>query len=425
MPDGSIRLHLGLDPDDNPNDPAFDLNQQIDRLSDAHLQAQHTRARGVKFGLEAYKNLAELPFYEVGGAAAGEAFGAIVDVFRSARAGIRDAREAAEIAGEERTIASELRQAADEAAHEGKPAEEVAQLRQEAAAAEQDASQLEAEKDAEETLAQHSRDLAKTDQKKVGCFVAGTLVLMGDGHFESIEQVKVGDLVSSKNETTGEVAVKKVLYTSVRHDIWTREITFSDGNVLETTDEHPLYIEGSGFHKAKEIGIGSSIVTRAGPAAQVTAVQGDVRQATVYNFTVDQFHTYFIGHGRLWEHNIDCQIEELDLNTITEKQEDSVKEVLGLVRDKGPTPTWVQPKGHWGGGLAGDDEFATFAQGKYTDLGTNPRIYDLDPSQFPAKGFPRGAGRLIINNEGQVFFTDDHYESIHQIDLDKIILPGD
>ena len=112
----------------------------------------------------------------------------------------------------------------------------------------------------------------------------------------------------SKNEKTGEVAAKKVLHTSVRANIWTRKLTFENGAVLETTDEHPLYVEGSGFAKAKEVGIGSSIVTRAGPSAKVVAVQADVRQATVYNFTVDDFHTYFVGDGGWWAHNQNCPI---------------------------------------------------------------------------------------------------------------------
>ena len=97
-----------------------------------------------------------------------------------------------------------------------------------------------------------------------------------------------------------------MLHTSVRQNIWTRKLTFENGAILETTDEHPLYVEGRGFVKAKEVGIGSSIVTRAGPGAKVVGVQADVRQATVYNFTVDAFHTYFVGSQALWVHNTDC-----------------------------------------------------------------------------------------------------------------------
>ena len=136
--------------------------------------------------------------------------------------------------------------------------------------------------------------------------MAGTLVWMADGTTKPIEQVKLGESVLSKNEKTGEVAAKKVTNTSVRQNIWTRKLSFEGGAVLETTDEHPLYVEGSGFVKAKEVGIGSSIVTRAGPSAKVVAVEADVRQAKVYNFTVDAFHTYFVGQDALWVHNADA-----------------------------------------------------------------------------------------------------------------------
>ena len=126
---------------------------------------------------------------------------------------------------------------------------------------------------------------------------------MSDGTTKPIEQVRVGDMVLSKNEQTGEVAAKKVLHTSVRQNIWTRKLSFDNGAILETTDEHPLYVDGRGFVKAKEVGIGSSIVTCAGPGAKVVGVEADVRQATVYNFTVDAFHTYFVGDAALWVHN--------------------------------------------------------------------------------------------------------------------------
>ena len=148
--------------------------------------------------------------------------------------------------------------------------------------------------------------------KKEGCFVAGTPVWMSDGTTKPIEQVKTGDLVLSKNEKTGEIAAKRVTNVSVRAAIWTRKLSFDNGAILETTDEHPLYVEGRGFVKAKEAGIGSSIVTRAGPGAKVVGVQADVRQATVYNFTVDEFHTYFVGQNALWAHNVNCPQAQAD-----------------------------------------------------------------------------------------------------------------
>jgi hypothetical protein len=79
--------------------------------------------------------------------------------------------------------------------------------------------------------------------------------------------------------------------------------TFSTGEVIECTPEHPFYVEGVGFTPAGRLGIGTSIVTRAGPAVQVTKVERHDASATVYNFTVEGSHTYFVGQTGLWVHN--------------------------------------------------------------------------------------------------------------------------
>jgi hypothetical protein len=89
----------------------------------------------------------------------------------------------------------------------------------------------------------------------------------------------------------------------VRHDVLTLALSFSDGSRIETTSEHPFYVEGKGFIKAGELGIGTSTVTRAGPNLTVTKVARDVCSATVDNLTVDEFHTYFVGSSGAWVHN--------------------------------------------------------------------------------------------------------------------------
>jgi hypothetical protein len=142
-----------------------------------------------------------------------------------------------------------------------------------------------------------------------GCFVAGTLVLMGDGTFKAIEQLNVGDTILSKSESTGEVAPKKVLRVTVRPHIATLVLTFQNGQSIETTANHPFYVEHKGFLPAGELGIGTSIVTRAGPSLALSHVEFTHQIKTVYNCTVDQFHTYFVGNDALWVHNVDCTWE--------------------------------------------------------------------------------------------------------------------
>ena len=43
------------------------------------------------------------------------------------------------------------------------------------------------------------------------------------------------------------------------------------GETLTCTPEHPLFVQGQGWVEAGSVGIGTSIVSRAGPALQVTA----------------------------------------------------------------------------------------------------------------------------------------------------------
>ena len=94
---------------------------------------------------------------------------------------------------------------------------------------------------------------------------------------------------------------------------------------LSCTPEHPLFVQGQGWVEAGSVGIGSSIVSRAGPALQVTGLTWEKNKAqelaagsagssfggyTVYNLTVEDDHTFFVGAvgGGTWVHNA-CSID--------------------------------------------------------------------------------------------------------------------
>ena len=134
------------------------------------------------------------------------------------------------------------------------------------------------------------------------CFVPGTLVDTERG-FRVIESLKEGDLVWAKDEFTGEVALKPITQTFERVAPEALEFTFSNGETIETTLEHPFYVEHKGFTPAGLVAIGNSIVTRAGPSLEVTAVEKHSSPHTVYNFEVEVFHSYFVDNAALWVHN--------------------------------------------------------------------------------------------------------------------------
>ena len=164
-----------------------------------------------------------------------------------------------------------------------------------------------------------TREVAVKIAKQGMCFVEGTPILMGDNTLKAIEQIKVGDLVVSREDKTNVTMTKRVTDTIKRQAPATIVLTFANNEKIETTEEHPFYVEGKGFVKAGELGIGTSIVTRAGPSLRVLDVEKKTTPTFVYNFTVEDFHTYFVGKNKLWVHNDYCGLAVIIQHTWNSK----------------------------------------------------------------------------------------------------------
>ena len=99
------------------------------------------------------------------------------------------------------------------------------------------------------------------------------------------------------------------------HDrmIWDVTLSGEDGasEAFETTDDHPWWIvgaDGSGqWRVTEDLTVGMTVVSRRddGPDQfmTVTQVTATNREDTTYNFTVADFHTYFVGENRVLVHN--------------------------------------------------------------------------------------------------------------------------
>ena len=180
------------------------------------------------------------------------------------------------------------------------------------------------------------------------CFVASTPVQMADGTTKLIREVQVGDQVLSRNPQTGKDEAKTVTWTIERHAPSVVDVTLHDAKTgkaetLTCTPEHPLFVPGSGWVEAGSLGIGTSIVSRAGPALSVTDLTWEKNKAeelaagtgssfggyTVYNLTVEDDHTFFVGSagGGTWVHNV-CNVTWP--GTFTEKE--ALEEGLSWVK---------------------------------------------------------------------------------------------
>ena len=143
------------------------------------------------------------------------------------------------------------------------------------------------------------------------CFIAGTLVSVEDGH-KAIEDVETGDYVWAWDEETGEVALKQVVETYVRKSDELIYI-FVNGEEIITTPDHPFYAPVKGWTNAVNLRAGDILVLVNGEYVIVEKVQHEILEApvTVYNFQVEDFHTYFVGHDGVLVHN-DCALGVLD-----------------------------------------------------------------------------------------------------------------
>ncbi|HVX90321.1 MAG TPA: carbohydrate-binding protein [Candidatus Paceibacterota bacterium] len=141
---------------------------------------------------------------------------------------------------------------------------------------------------------------------KYVCFAAGTEVHTETG-LRAIEEVAVGDLVWGRDETTGDVALRRVTRTFVTPDQTLLEVVFDDGheNVdrLKATGEHPFWVRGQGWTKAMDLQPGDPVLARSGESLFVTSVTWSKERETVYNFEVEDLHTYFVGRLGAWVHN--------------------------------------------------------------------------------------------------------------------------
>ena len=135
------------------------------------------------------------------------------------------------------------------------------------------------------------------------CFVAGTTVLTATGAV-AIEQIQKGDRVWAWDEETGDVALKEVVETYINE---TDELVhvFVGGKEIITTPEHPFYSPVKGWTDAVHLRAGDILVLINGEYVVVEEVQHEILETpvTVYNFQVEDYHTYFVTHIGILVHN--------------------------------------------------------------------------------------------------------------------------
>ena len=143
----------------------------------------------------------------------------------------------------------------------------------------------------------------KSVSKRAACFTAGTKIHTKDG-FKAIETIKAGDYVWSENPETHEKALKKVNKIFVREKDSVVRLSIN-GEAIETTNEHPFYVEGHGWTNASDLKAGDKVRLEDGTAGTVEKAKHAAldTSVTVYNFEVEDFHTYYVSEQKVLVHN--------------------------------------------------------------------------------------------------------------------------
>ena len=168
------------------------------------------------------------------------------------------------------------------------------------------------------------------------CFVAGTMIITISG-LKAIEQIQGGDLVLAANEETGEVAYKEVVRTFVNTTDEIAHVTIENAEgeqeTIDSTPEHPFYVEGLGWVEASSLHAGMTIWFANGTKGTVEDIsnEGLEEPVTVYNFEVADFHTYFVGDDGILVHN-SCTVLE-DGTVVVEVSKDKYPESAQHAQD--------------------------------------------------------------------------------------------
>lgn len=137
-------------------------------------------------------------------------------------------------------------------------------------------------------------------------FTPDTKVLLADGTTKPIKDVRVGDKVLATDPKTGRTYAKTVTAEIkgqgakrlVKVTIDTDGKKGTPTSTVTATDGHPFWVPAlNEWLTATSLKPGQWLRTSAGTHVQITAVTRWAQQATVYNLTVADVHTYYVLAG--------------------------------------------------------------------------------------------------------------------------------
>ncbi|MFB6711749.1 Hint domain-containing protein [Streptomyces sp. NPDC056237] len=133
------------------------------------------------------------------------------------------------------------------------------------------------------------------------CFPAGTKIATEHGS-KPIEDIRIGDRVWAEDPATGRRGLRKVT-DLFRHTAPSVVAVDTGSTRLRATPEHPFWVIGKGWTEAQSLRPGDRLRSLDDGATRVTSVARGAAPAEVFNFAVENSHTYFVGDAKVLVHN--------------------------------------------------------------------------------------------------------------------------
>lgn len=140
-----------------------------------------------------------------------------------------------------------------------------------------------------------------------GCFrnsfTADTLVHTESG-LKPIADIEVGERVLAYREWNGQEQYEVVeAVITASQDYQLVALTLEGGKVVHATHQHPFYILGKGWVEADDLQVGDPLYQGDAGTVPIRHITRDQRHETVYNLSVANANTFFVGTDKVLVHN--------------------------------------------------------------------------------------------------------------------------
>jgi hypothetical protein len=151
------------------------------------------------------------------------------------------------------------------------------------------------------------RAAADATKRELGCasFAADTSVWTGDRSVP-IQSLAPGEWVDARSDH--DYLDRSRLVTRVfQRQASSYHVVETEASRLEVTEEHPLWVQGRGWTAVRDIDVGAPVATADGDTLVLANRRFDA-PVDVFNLTVAEDSSYFVGAERVWAHNATCTL---------------------------------------------------------------------------------------------------------------------